>query len=796
MAPPRARPRLLSSLRWKLSTAISSIVLLCIASCVAGAVVFLRQTLTDHEREDLRHTLTGVSTYMSTQRSEILGAARFIAADAVVGADVRKRDRQALLVHLISFYAALNFDIIDVVDGHGRMLLRMENQGRSGDYVGTRYSVARAFSNNEAFGLDSDLPHQAPAEGYALRGTVPLLSGTRIIGAIVVGRQLDSIYAARLGSALNTQINLIAGNQKTGTTLTDTYGFGVTGSTEPRSVLARIKTGKPTIGQVGTGWFTNVTGLSGLVPLAAPNGRPMGAIEVVSPLGPLYDLIKQLSFILIALGAVVVSIGTLLALGIAKRLTRRLLVLEASASDVAAAAHGNAPLRDLQSAVAVAGDDEVASLARSLGAMMTALDERVALNARLYDAAQARVRELTGLAEIARLLTAAPSVHETLDMLGEHVCRLVGCQAVAIWLPGGGRTPALYGGHGLPDTYAEQITRTMSEMTTSGDEITSQRALRTGEISWRTLDSPVPDEVTAHAVLRSHANVLNWKSATSVPLRIQGHPVGALTCYTSESSPMAQSDLSLLTTIADQVAVAVENARLYAQSRQVAALEERARLARELHDSVTQALFSMTLHTRTAQLSAAREGNGPDGQLSRSLSQLHDLTQGALAEMRALIFELRPGALSDEGLAAALLKHTAAVSAREELRIEVDAPDDRLGLEAEVEEHLYRLAQEALHNVVKHASATRVAIHLSFGELDGIILEIIDDGVGFDANAISPGHMGLHTMSDRMQQVGGTLRITSHPGQGTIVRACVPFQDYPVQQSDSRTADTGAEISA
>jgi signal transduction histidine kinase len=259
---------------------------------------------------------------------------------------------------------------------------------------------------------------------------------------------------------------------------------------------------------------------------------------------------------------------------------------------------------------------------------------------------------------------------------------------------------------------------------------------------------------------------------------------------------MAQSDLSLLATIADQVAVAVENARLYAQSRQVAALEERARLARELHDSVTQALFSMTLHTRAAQLSAVREGNGPDGQLSRSLSQLHDLTQGALAEMRALIFELRPGALSEEGLAAALLKHTAAVSAREGLRIEVQAPDDRLGLDAEVEEHLYRLAQEALHNVVKHASATTVTIHLSFDEANGINLEIVDDGVGFQVDALSPGHMGLHTMSDRMRQVGGTLNITSHPGQGTTVCASVPFQNRAIPGRDASRADAGAEISA
>jgi signal transduction histidine kinase len=211
---------------------------------------------------------------------------------------------------------------------------------------------------------------------------------------------------------------------------------------------------------------------------------------------------------------------------------------------------------------------------------------------------------------------------------------------------------------------------------------------------------------------------------------------------------------------------------------------------------VTQALFSMTLHTRAAQLSAVREGNGPDGQLSRSLSQLHDLTQGALAEMRALIFELRPGALSEEGLAAALLKHTAAVSAREGLQIDIRAPDDRLGLDAEVEEQLYRLAQEALHNVVKHAAATQVAINLSFDEAHGIVLEIVDDGTGFDVDAISPGHMGHHTMSDRMRQVEGTLHIASQPGRGTTVRASVPLQDHAVQRHQARSGDAEADISA
>jgi signal transduction histidine kinase len=255
---------------------------------------------------------------------------------------------------------------------------------------------------------------------------------------------------------------------------------------------------------------------------------------------------------------------------------------------------------------------------------------------------------------------------------------------------------------------------------------------------------------------------------------VQGRPVGALTCYSTENQPLTESDFGLLTTVADQVAVAVENMRLYAESRDLAALEERARLARELHDSVTQALFSMTLHTRAAEMALAQEGVDPEGPVCRSISQLHDLTRGALAEMRALIFELRPGALQEEGLVEAVRKHVAAVSAREGVNITVEAPEERVPLKAPVEEHLYRVVQEAVHNVVKHAAATNICIRLHASSDQALTLEVVDDGVGFDTEAVPPGHLGLSTMAGRIQQIAGSLHIISSPGQGTTVRAVVP----------------------
>jgi signal transduction histidine kinase len=265
------------------------------------------------------------------------------------------------------------------------------------------------------------------------------------------------------------------------------------------------------------------------------------------------------------------------------------------------------------------------------------------------------------------------------------------------------------------------------------------------------------------------------RSWMGVPLVQKGKTVGLLGLSIDQPHFYREEQAHLAMALASQVAVAMENAKLYAQAQEAAALEERARLARELHDSVTQALFSMTMHAEAAQLSLERNPDArADGRLARNLRQLSELTEGALAEMRALIFELRPGALQEEGLVAALQKHTAALSAREGLRIEVQAPERRVALDPAVEEHLYRCAQEALHNVVKHARAGKVAVRLAADEGETLILEIEDDGAGFDPARVPAGHLGVRTMGDRVEQIGGTLEIRSAPGAGTTVRVLLP----------------------
>ncbi len=200
----------------------------------------------------------------------------------------------------------------------------------------------------------------------------------------------------------------------------------------------------------------------------------------------------------------------------------------------------------------------------------------------------------------------------------------------------------------------------------------------------------------------------------------------------------------------------------------VAALEERQRLARELHDSVSQALYGIALGARTAQAQLERD----PAKLAEPLDYILSLAEAGLSEMRALIFELRPESLQNEGLVAALTKQSDALRARYKLDV-VTRFDPEPEIPLEAKEALYRIAQEAMHNVARHAHATRV--ELSLQEKDGkLTLEIRDNGKGFDPAQPYPGHLGLKSMPERAAQIGGTFHIESQPNAGTVITVTVP----------------------
>ncbi len=260
-----------------------------------------------------------------------------------------------------------------------------------------------------------------------------------------------------------------------------------------------------------------------------------------------------------------------------------------------------------------------------------------------------------------------------------------------------------------------------------------------------------------------------------VPLMVRERLIGWLSLHHSEPRAYAEHHAALAQTIANQAATAIENARLYGQARRLAALEERQRLARELHDSVSQVLYGIGLGARTARTLLDRVATVEElrSSLAEPLDYVRSLAEAGLAEMRALIFELRPDSLEREGLVAALTRQAAAMRTRHNLEVRTAfCPEPMLPFEAK--EALYRITQEALNNVAKHAQASCVDIRLQ--DDDGtIVLEVQDDGVGFDPQREYRGHMGLHSMQERAVQLGSTLGIESAPGHGTLIRISIPL---------------------
>jgi signal transduction histidine kinase len=251
----------------------------------------------------------------------------------------------------------------------------------------------------------------------------------------------------------------------------------------------------------------------------------------------------------------------------------------------------------------------------------------------------------------------------------------------------------------------------------------------------------------------------------SVPLIAQGRSVGVLNLGSRCPEPIPPEELSLLAAIGQQIGVAVENANLYEQAQQLAIVKERNRLARDLHDSVTQAMYGISLY---AEAATRQLGLGESDTVAEHLAEIRTTAQESLREMRLLIFELRPPMLRREGLVAALQARLEAVEARVgvKTRLQVDGEGS---LSPQVEDGLYRIAQEALNNALKHSQASSVTLRLCHGP-PSVILEIVDDGAGFAARQAGKSGFGLRGMEERAMRLGGKLVIDSAPGRGTRVR--------------------------
>lgn len=258
-------------------------------------------------------------------------------------------------------------------------------------------------------------------------------------------------------------------------------------------------------------------------------------------------------------------------------------------------------------------------------------------------------------------------------------------------------------------------------------------------------------------------------SVLLTPLIVKDRLIGVLRLDHRERGHFTERHATLALAVANHAAVAVENAQLYERAQRLAKMEERQRIARELHDSVSQSLYGIRLGAQTAIELHERQ---PE-KAAESLIYVRDLAEAGMKEMRALLYELRPEAIASEGLVSGLNKMISSIQARYglEIRQELCAEPP---ISAESKDALYRIAQEALHNVVKHAKAKTVLIRLSQGEAS-ITLEILDDGKGFAPEHVAPDRMGLLSISERAFKLGGVLDVETAPGEGTQIRVIIPL---------------------
>jgi signal transduction histidine kinase len=260
------------------------------------------------------------------------------------------------------------------------------------------------------------------------------------------------------------------------------------------------------------------------------------------------------------------------------------------------------------------------------------------------------------------------------------------------------------------------------------------------------------------------------------PLVAGNKAIGLLTVDNLLPDAYSDDDAQILQSFASQAAIAIENASLYEQAQRVAIDEERQRLARELHDSVTQSLYSLTL---LANGWGTMVEQGRLENIAGSFKQLGDVGQQALKEMRLLIHQLRPPILEKVGLVGALQQRLEAVEQRVSIKTRLLTDGDLDQLPLRVEEQLFYIALEALNNSLRHANATAISVRLQVKD-SHLTLQVQDNGTGFEPRAVSTG-MGLQTMKERAKVMGGDLAIDTREEQGTLVKATVSVNvDGPI----------------
>ncbi|HSB66991.1 MAG TPA: histidine kinase, partial [Anaerolineales bacterium] len=406
--------------------------------------------------------------------------------------------------------------------------------------------------------------------------------------------------------------------------------------------------------------------------------------------------------------------------------------------------------------------DEIETLADQFNLMSVELDESYSsLEKKVTD----RTHELATINAIAAHVSSSLNLNEIMADALERIMELTGMEhGIAYRIEGSQtgtektRTDAeraylrVMAFRGLPPTYADLGERLPLSQSAAG--VAGQR----GEpVIWSLAELPTESTLKARLI------TLGVEQVIAIPLMAKGRLVGSLNLSTNHSRTYPPEQIALLNTIGQQIGVAVENAYLYEQAEQTAIAAERGRLARELHDAVTQTLFSANLIADVIPRIWKRD---PEEGM-KNLEELRQLTRGALAEMRTMLLEMRPETLERVDIKSLLSQLADAFIGRVRVPVSLDIQGN-CELTHEVKLVFYRVAQEAMNNIAKHAGARQVDMQLNC-QPGRLYLLIRDNGLGFDPSSITPEHLGIAIMRERASSICANLKIESQVGQGTTV---------------------------
>ena len=380
------------------------------------------------------------------------------------------------------------------------------------------------------------------------------------------------------------------------------------------------------------------------------------------------------------------------------------------------------------------------------------LGEHAALaieNARLYAAEQARQRELQTLLDVNEAASSSLHLEETLEAAITRLLTLVDAERIGVII--------------FDDAGEDYVFR----------KVYPPRFI--SESDWNYL-MPISRQVIAQGesiyFAPYSAPGVEAESVAFLPIRARGKTFGVLGIVGRPNKPFLPQQLALFESVGSQMGVSVEHARLVEQAEETAVTQERNRLARELHDAVTQTLFSASLIADV--LPRIWEKNQEQGYAR--LDELKELTRGALAEMRTLLLELRPATLVESSLSELLRQLTDAVVGRSRVPVELMMVGVERPLPPETKVALYRIAQESLNNIFKHAQANQIKVAVQF-ESETLNMTIQDDGIGFDQQEIGHHSLGMGIMQERAEKIGATFTIETTIGSGTTIHVRCPLEE-------------------